>query len=107
MKILGIISLVLVIVAIFTPGMSLYLTWAALVLATLAAFSRDGMTLAILTVVVGLLNLVLLSPFALAAHAMPLILVTSVVLFPAPLLVALLRGLGFVFFGGGRKIKIS
>ena len=91
MKVVGIIALVLAIVAIFIPA-SLYVTWVAFILASIAAFSRDGIRFAILTSLIGAINVVFLSPMTLVTSVvlLPLLLVT-IVLGAAPIVISVIR----------------
>ena len=91
MKVVGIIALVIAVVAIFIPA-SLYITWVAFILASIAAFSRDGVRFAVLTSLIGGINVVFLSPMTLVTSVVlfPLILIT-IVLCAAPIVISVVR----------------
>jgi hypothetical protein len=62
----GIGALVFTILSIIVPVVSLYVLWLGLILAVLAAFSGDKV-FSIASFIIGLVNLVFLSPLSLVA----------------------------------------
>lgn len=93
MKALGIIALVIAAIAIFVPVGSLYLTWFAFLLAAIAATSKEGTVYAFLTPLLGVLNIVLLSPVALGLIlTTPSIMTITIMMAVAPIALVFLRG---------------
>jgi len=65
---LGIAALVIGVFSIIVPGVSLFVVWVALILATVAALSGDK-TYSIATFVICLVNVLFLSPATMMAFA--------------------------------------
>ena len=108
-KALGISAFVLALIAVFTPFFGLYVTFIALVLATIGALAGDKV-FSLVTVVIGFVNTFLLSPFSVMmlfgaqdqAGNTPLLTVT-IVLLVAPIIAIFLNATGRVAIGRHRE----